>query len=101
MFWFIVSAIAVWRVTHMLQDEQGPGRIVERFRGLFVKKDGDQWTNPDSLWAQGFLCFYCLSMWTALPAAIWLAQDAIQFIAYWFALSGAAVFINILHERNS
>ena len=35
-------------------------------------------------------CFYCLSIWIALPFGIWLGNSFWEKILYWLALSGAA-----------
>ena len=101
MIWFIIISLAVWRFTHMLQNEQGPANIITKFRDFITKKDGDEFEDPDSLWTQGFLCFYCLSMWVAIPAAIFLSHNLIEFFGYWFGISAAAIFINLAHEKMS
>ena len=62
MIWFIIISLAVWRFTHMLQNEQGPANIITKFRDFITKKDGDEFEDPDSLWTQGFLCFYCFGI---------------------------------------
>lgn len=38
-------------------------------------------------------CPYCLSLWFALPFAIWLATDAAQGAVLWLGLSGGACAI--------
>ena len=38
-------------------------------------------------------CFYCLSIWLALPFGIWLGQNWIEKILVWLALSGAAALL--------
>ena len=77
---FILSALAVWRITHLLAREDGPFDLVFRLR----KVSGE-----------GFLgslldCFYCLSLWIAAPFAVLLCGDWITGIVTWLALSGAA-----------
>jgi len=70
---FILSILAVWRITHLLGKEDGPFDIVFLLR----KKAG-----------AGFFgnlldCFYCLSIWIALPLGIWLGQTWIEKILMW------------------
>ncbi|HEX7584213.1 MAG TPA: DUF1360 domain-containing protein, partial [Prolixibacteraceae bacterium] len=61
---FIICTLAVWRITHLLSQEDGPFDTVIKFRKLF---------------GQGFFgnlldCFYCLSIWIAVPFAILLCN---------------------------
>ena len=81
--YLILSAFAVWRLTHLFNKEDGPFDIIFIVR----KKAGD-----------GFLgklmdCFYCLSIWVALPFGIWLGQNWIEKILVWLALSGVAALL--------
>jgi Protein of unknown function (DUF1360) len=77
---FILSILAVWRLTHLFSKEDGPFDTIYRFR----KQLG--------LGFFGSLldCFYCLSIWIALPFGIWLGISWQEKLLYWLALSGAA-----------
>jgi hypothetical protein len=81
---FILSALAVWRLTHFLAEEDGPWNLVVRLRSRL---------------GRGFLgslmdCFYCLSLWFSLPLAVWLANGGwIAILLHWQALSGAACLL--------
>lgn len=82
-FYFILSILAVWRITHLLGKEDGPFDIIFLMR----KKAG-----------AGFFgslldCFYCLSIWIALPFGIWLGTTWWEKILMWLALSGAACLL--------
>src|SRR6187431_1146456 len=82
-YYFILSILAVWRLTHLLGKEDGPFNIIYLLR----KKAG-----------AGFFgslldCFYCLSVWIALAFGIWLGNDWIEKILTWLALSGAACLL--------
>ena len=77
---FIICALAVWRITHLFTQEDGPFGIVFKFRKLL---------------GQGFFgdlldCFYCLSLWIAIPFAVFLCDKWVHGIIIWLALSGAA-----------
>jgi hypothetical protein len=77
---FLLCTLAVWRVAHLLSQEDGPFDIVFKVRRAV---------------GQGFLgslldCFYCLSLWIAAPFAFLLARDWIAWIVTWLALSGGA-----------
>ena len=55
-YWLTLGILAVWRVTHLLQAEDGPWDMVVRFR-LWL---------ADGFWGRLLDCFYCLSIWVAL-----------------------------------
>jgi len=79
-FIFLLMGLAVWRLTHLFSDEDGPFELIIKFRKLF---------------GQGFFgslldCFYCLSIWMAIPFAILLGESAGEIFLYWGALSGFA-----------
>ncbi len=82
-WYFILSILAVWRLTHLFSREDGPFNIIFIMR----KKAG-----------AGFLgslldCFYCVSIWIALPFGLWLGRDWLEKILIWLALSGAACLL--------
>ena len=60
----MVGALATWRVTHLLVEEDGPADVVVRLR----ERAGDSWVG------QAMDCFYCLSIWTAAPVAVAVAR---------------------------
>jgi Protein of unknown function (DUF1360) len=77
---FVMAALATWRVTHLLAREDGPAGLLARLRiqlgqGLFGKLMD---------------CFYCLSLWVALPLALLVCQELWDRVLAWLALSGAA-----------
>ena len=79
-FLFVVLSLVVWRLTHLLAKEDGPFDIIFLLR----KKAG-----------AGFFgslldCFYCLSIWMALPFGIYYGATWMEKLLYWIALSGAA-----------
>ena len=86
---FVLCTLAVWRLAHLLSQEDGPFDLVLKFRKLF---------------GQGFFgnlldCFYCLSLWIAVPFAVFLCRDWLQGIITWLALSGAASILFKLSEK--
>ena len=45
-------------------------------------------------------CFYCLSIWIALPFALWLGQTWTERFLVWLALSGAACLLEQATKKN-
>ncbi len=87
---FVLCILAVWRLTHLLSQEDGPFDLVVSFRKLF---------------GQGFFgslldCFYCLSLWISFPFAWWLSQGWEEGIITWLALSGGACLLFQLSEND-
>lgn len=78
------SALACWRISHLVAHEDGPFDVVLRVRAH---------AGP-SHWGRLMDCPYCLSIWAAAPLAGWMTRrsgwapgDA---IVLWLAISGAA-----------
>ena len=81
--YLVLSVFAVWRLTHLLGKEDGPFDIIFLMR----QKAG-----------AGFFgslldCFYCLSIWVALPFGLLLGTDWKEKLLLWLALSGAACLL--------
>lgn len=85
---FLLGTLAVWRITHLLNAEDGPGDLVvhlRRFAG-------------GGFWGQALDCFYCLSLWAAAPFAIFLSKKPVERILLWPALSAGAILIERLTD---
>jgi len=79
----VLGILGVWRVTHLLNAEDGPWDVLVRFR----KRVGSGWLG-------GLLdCFYCLSLWVAVPFALVLAGAWRERILLWLALSAGAILL--------
>ena len=79
---FGVAALGTWRVTHLLVHEDGPADAVARLREQL----------GDSRLGGLMDCFYCTSLWTAIPFAFFAAKKPVNRLVAWLALSGAACF---------
>ena len=80
---FALATLATWRVSHLLVEEDGPADVVVRLR-----------RRAGSSWAGDLLdCFYCLSVWVAVPFAAglagWRRVDPVACLA----VSGAACLL--------
>jgi hypothetical protein len=86
---FVLAALATWRVTHLLAEEDGPADVVFHLR----RRLGD---SP----VGGLMdCFNCLSFWVAIPAAFFLTARPVVWAVSWLGLSGAACLLERLGQR--
>ncbi|MDQ6889269.1 MAG: DUF1360 domain-containing protein [Bacteroidota bacterium] len=90
-FYFLISSLAVWRLTHLLNKEDGPFDIIFLIR----EKAGS------GFFAKLLDCFYCLSIWIALPFAIWSGIFWVEKLILWLALSGAACLLEQATTKNN
>lgn len=88
-YWLVLGVLAVWRLTHLLQAEDGPWDAVARLRraaGL-------------GFWGRLLDCFYCLSLWTAAPLAVAIGQGPAERLLLWPALSAGAILLERMTRR--
>lgn len=89
-YWLTLGILAVWRVTHFLNAEDGPADIGVRLRRL-----------AGSSWLGRMLdCFYCLSFWVAAPIALWIGQGLKERALLCFAMSAGAILLERLTTRH-
>ena len=86
---FAVTALAVWRVTHLLAEEDGPGDVVARARSLLGESRLGELAD----------CFNCMSVWVAAPASLAVARRPRDLLLTWLALSGAACLLEQATSR--
>jgi hypothetical protein len=83
-YWLLLGMLSVWRVSHLLAFEDGPFQLLERAR-----------RRVESGFTYGLLdCFYCLSLWVAIPLAASLGQSSAERLLLWPALSAGAILIH-------
>jgi hypothetical protein len=88
-YWLILGILGVWRITHLLNKEDGPWDLLVRFRKLF---------------GNGFVgklldCFYCLSIWVSIPLGIWLGDGWKEKILMVLGFSAGAIILERLTSR--
>ncbi|MBV8227389.1 MAG: hypothetical protein JO232_19610 [Verrucomicrobia bacterium] len=76
----VLGLLTVWRITHLLQAEDGPGDAVVWLRRLA----------GNGFWGKLLDCFYCLSLWVAAPLALLLGRGCWERTLLWFSLSAGA-----------
>jgi hypothetical protein len=74
----------VWRISHLLHAENGPGDVVVKLRRAL----------GNSVAGRAMDCFDCLSMWVALPFALVVGDGWREMVLAWPALSAAAMVLN-------
>ncbi len=85
--WFVIAALAVYRISHLLALEEGPFEAFATLRGRF---DPDQRT-----WlGRGLNCPLCVSYWVGWLGGLALVPimqlDFVGYVLVSLALSGAA-----------
>ncbi len=83
-YWLILGILGVWRITHLLQAEDGPWNLLVRLRRSLGSGTLGQLLD----------CFYCLSLWIAIPFAWAIGQTWKERLLLWPALSGAAILLH-------
>lgn len=81
-----LATLCVWRITHLLQAEDGPWDLVVRLR----RAAGDGF--PGKLMD----CFYCLSLWISAPFAYGFGGSWQERLLLWPSLSALAIFLERL-----
>lgn len=85
---FAVGALATWRLTHLIAEEDGPADAVVRLR---VRLGSSQLGRLMD-------CFACTSIWVAAPVALAVARRPREAPLTWLALSGAACLLERMTE---
>jgi hypothetical protein len=83
---FALAALATWRLTHLLASEDGPGGAIVALRAR---------AGPGPL-GELMDCFYCLSIWVAVPFGLALSGRRSETPVTCLALSGAACLLERL-----
>ncbi len=78
-----LGILCVWRLTHLLNAEDGPWDLIFRLRSRVGA----------GFWGGLLDCFYCLSLWIAVPFAYFLGDGWSEQLLLWPALSGAAILL--------
>jgi hypothetical protein len=85
-YWFCVGVMGVW-----LAFEDGPGQLVAKLRDAIEKT-----------FLRGLIsCFYCVSLWVAIPVAILISPQWRERLLLWPALSGAAILLERLTSQQT
>lgn len=103
-FVFVLTALATWRISHLLTEEDGPWEIFFRLRvwaGAVWDASTAEW-GSDKLLGQILTCPLCTSVWVSAIASgvLWVTGYLPEFsvtylILWWLAVSGASSALEI------
>ncbi len=97
----LILALATWRLTSLLVNEDGPFEVFAKLRHLCgVRLDEQSCTYGTNWFAKGLACFWCCSSWCGIVwvIAYMLCKDSV-WIALPFALSAGAIAIQSFVDR--
>lgn len=80
----LAGVLAVWRVTHLLHAEDGPGDVIRLLR----EHAGT------GFWGTLLNCFFCLSFWIAFPIALLTGRTWKEYLLLWPGLSAGAILLD-------
>src|SRR5271169_4911345 len=87
----ILGILATWRITHLLSAEDGPADVLVRMRRAI----------GDGFWGDLLDCFYCLSLWVALPFCVVLGAGFKERCLLWVAISGGAILLERITSHST
>jgi Protein of unknown function (DUF1360) len=88
-YWLTLGVLVVWRITHFFNAEDGPFNVGVRLRRMA----------GESVLGDILDCFYCLSVWIAIPFALWIGSSWKEITLLWLAFSSGAISLERLTTR--
>jgi len=85
----LLASLAVYRLSRMLTDEEGPFMVFTALRGI---------AKTDTWIGRGLECIMCMSVWVALPIALWIDWSWDWWLT-WLALSGVTVLLRKWEQK--
>ena len=93
-FLFSIAALATYRASRLMADEEGPWGVFSKIRDL---------TPEQSNLRRGIECILCVSVWMAIPVTIALVVAGLIPLligpGYWLALSSVTVLIRKWEQK--
>ncbi len=91
---FLIVALAVWRISSLLVNEEGPFGIFEKLRYLVgVRYDEHSERIGTNVIAEVLTCVWCISIYLGALGAILLTNSVLEWTLNALALSTVAVII--------
>jgi len=82
-YWLILGVLAAWRITHLLNAEDGPWNLLVKLRRFA----------GNGIFGNLLDCFYCVSLWVAAPLAWLLGGGWKERLLLWPAISAGAILL--------
>jgi hypothetical protein len=89
-YFLLLGALVVWRLTHLVVEEDGPWDFLVRVRARI----------GHGFWGSLVDCFHCTSLWVAAPFAYLFGDGWWERLLLWPALSGAAILLERATTRS-
>jgi hypothetical protein len=91
---FVAAILAVYRVAHMLVDEEGPFSMIHWIKSRdFLDPQQKTWLG------RGLNCVWCMSFWLALPLVLVLQGE--PWYLWWLAVAGGVLITSkVLDHRD-
>jgi hypothetical protein len=86
---YLLFVIIVWRVTHLVRAEDGPFDLLLKIRNVLGK----------SVIGSLVGCFYCLSIWVGLAAALIEGDSLREIIILTLYYSGASLLLEKMTNK--
>lgn len=97
----IILAFASWRLSNLLVNEEGPGKILHKFRKL-VGVYYDEWSDKksDNLVGSLFICVWCMAVWISFIFVYSFKWRVFRkYMVSSFAVSGLVILIHETIQR--
>ena len=91
LYWLALGILGGWQITSLLHAGDGPWNSLSRLRAMLLHEPALRFVG----------CFYCLTMWIAMPLAFWIGDTWPERVLLWFALAGGASLIQRAVEGRS
>ncbi len=93
----LLGILATWRMASLLYREAGPFELFDRIRKTAgVKHDGTGEPYSDNQIGKMLCCFWCTSVWAALPIAVLQRRlSPVIILAY----SAGAIFLGLVRVK--
>lgn len=79
----LIAILGCWRVTHLVNAEDGPGDLLVHLRRAA----------GDGFFGKLLDCFYCLSLWIAAPFAAVVSRNWSEGVLLWLSISAGAILL--------
>lgn len=87
---YILLAIVVWRLTHLICAEDGPFDLIIKLRKLL----------GNSFLGKLMDCFHCLSIWIGLVCGFYAGGNVMEIIMLTLYYSGVSILLEKITNKN-